>query len=118
MVFEPIPYGNYQLLDGGILNNLPIEPLLENCNIIIGSHVNKLHDGTIPIKIDRVALIDQCFHLVIANSVRQRATACHVYIEPLLSGFGIFDMKDADKIFEIGYNAAMEQKDKLMGLVG
>ena len=117
VIFEPIPYGNYQLLDGGILNNLPIEPLLENCNIVIGSHVNKLQ-GNNPVKMDRIALIDQCFHLVIANSVRQRATACHVYIEPLLTGFGIFDIKDADKIFEIGYNAAMEQKEQLMRVTG
>ncbi len=118
VVFEPVVYKDYRLLDGGILNNLPIEPLLEHCNIIIGSHVNKLSDGTSPIKLDKAALIDQCFHLVIANSVRERAMACHIFIEPLLSGFGIFEMKNADKIFEIGYNAAMEQKDKLIGLKG
>ncbi len=116
VVFEPTPYNNYQLLDGGILNNLPVEPLIGLCDVVIGSHVNKLHDGKIPIKIDRMTLIDQCFHLVIANSVRQRSTACHIFIEPLLGGFSIFEMKNADKIFELGYVAAMEQRDKLIEL--
>ena len=117
VVFEPVEYKGYRLLDGGILNNLPVEPLLGRCNFIIGSHVNKLHDGAISTKLDKAALIDQCFHLVIANSVKERAMACHVFIEPLLAGFGIFDMKNADKIFEIGYKAAMEQKEKLIGLI-
>jgi NTE family protein len=116
VVFEPKPFKNYQLLDGGILNNLPIEPLLGCCNVIIGSHVNKLHDANTPISLDKTALMDQCFHLVIANSVKERAKACHIYFEPLLAGFGIFEMKHADQIFEIGYNAAMDQRESLLEL--
>ena len=116
VVFAPRPYKDYLLLDGGILNNLPIEPLLGRCNILIGSHVNKLHDANTPISLDKTALMDQCFHLVIANSVKERAKACHVYIEPLLAGFGIFEMKHADMIFEIGYNAAMDQREQLLAI--
>ena len=116
VVFQPTSYKEYQLLDGGILNNLPIEPLLGRCNIIIGSHVNKLRDAHIPITLDKTTLLDQCFHLVIANSVKERAKACHIYIEPLLAGFGIFEMKYAQQIFEIGYHEAMSQKERLLEL--
>ena len=117
VIFQAVSYESYQLLDGGILNNLPVEPLLGKCDIIIGSHVNKLHDNTHPVKSDRISLIDECFHLMIANNVRERAMACDIFIEPLLSGFGIFEMKYADRIFEMGYEATMVQKEKLLASI-
>lgn len=116
VVFEPVPCQGYLLLDGGILNNLPVEPICETCDFVIGSHVNKLYDGVTPVKLNTASLIDQCFHLVIANSVRARALQCDIFIEPLLSGFGIFEMKNAGRIFELGYQAAMEQKEKLLAI--
>ena len=78
--------------------------------------MNKVYDGINPIPLSEISIIEQCFHLAIANGVRQRARACTVFIEPLLAGYGMFDMKNADRIFEIGYSCAMEQKDKLMAL--
>jgi NTE family protein len=116
VVFEPTKYNDYLLLDGGMLNNLPVEPLIGKCDHIIGSHVNKLHDADTPFRLDKLSLIDQCFHMVIAQSVKDRAKLCSVFINPLLAGFGMFEMKHADQIFEIGYKAAMEQRDHLEAL--
>lgn len=115
VVFEPVSYQKYQLVDGGILNNLPVEPLLGRCDVIIGSHVNRMYDGSSPIKFSKASLVDQCFHLAIADSVHQRASKCDVFIEPLLTGYGMFEMKYADEIVSRGYRAAMEQKEKLQG---
>ncbi len=117
VVFEPVAYGGRQLLDGGILNNLPVEPLMGKYDVIIGSHVNKLHDGVNPVKLTKSSLIEQCFHMAIAAGVMQRSMACDVFIEPLLSGFGMFDMKAADALYEKGYAATMNHKDMLLALI-
>jgi NTE family protein len=41
-VFDPIPYQQFLLVDGGVLNDFPVDCLSGRCEKIIGSHVNKL----------------------------------------------------------------------------
>lgn len=117
VIFQPIYIGKYQLQDGGILNNLPVESLSGRCNYIIGSHVNKLCDETTPVKFTSVTLMDRCFHLAIAEQVKQQSKKCDVFIEPLMAGFGMFDQKNADKLFETGYKETMKHKDKLLKML-
>ena len=116
VIFEPVTYMDCQLQDGGILNNFPIEPLEGKYDLIIGSHVNKMSIFASSVKQDRTALIDQCFHLAIRDSIRHRTERCDICIEPLLPGIGMFDMKDADKIFSLGYDSTMLQGEKLTAL--
>jgi len=116
IIFEPVIYGNYQLLDGGILDNLPVDPLVGKYDLIIGSHVNKLWDNSSSSKLNKISLLDRCFHIAINGHVKNQSQKCQVFIEPMLEGFGMFDMKNADKLFEIGYKATMEQKEKILGL--
>ncbi len=106
VVYEPVVINNISLSDGGLMDNLPVSPLLNKYDIILGSHVNKLsHDINLK-DFTKLNLIERCFHLVIAASVEKSAQYCNLLLEPELKGFGMFQMKDADKIFEIGYNHA------------
>ncbi len=114
LVFQPVLFGAYELLDGGMLNNFPVEPLVGKYDVLIGSHVNKLRVDNDPVKQGKVSVIDQCFHMVIAASVHERSALCNIFIEPLLAGFGMFDIKRADQLFELGYAATMEHKDRLI----
>ena len=41
------------------------------------------------------------------------AGKCDVFIEPALDEFDMFNVKQADKIFNIGYQSALLQKEKL-----
>ena len=45
VIFEPIKIGDDLFVDGGLLNNFPVEPLEKICNKLIGSHVNSMHTG-------------------------------------------------------------------------
>lgn len=110
-LFSPVEYGSYLLVDGGILNNFPIECLLGNCDKIIGCHVNKLDHSAQQQRFTRLYIIEKCFQLAIANTVKDKAVRCDVFLEPPLESFTMFDMKYADRMYEIGYKAAMEQKD-------
>ncbi len=117
VIFEPIFIGKYQLQDGGILNNLPVDSLVGRCDYIIGSHVNKLFDATTPGTFTSVTLMDHCFHLAIAEKVKQQSQKCDIFIEPLMAGFGMFDQKNADKLYETGYKETMKYKEKLLKLM-
>jgi NTE family protein len=117
VVFEPVVMADKLLVDGGVLNNFPIEPLEKICNIIIGSSVNKMAE-TISTKsvLSSKNIIDRCFHLAVASSVNSKINKCDVFIESPLYNFNMHNVTQADKIFEIGYNTAAQNKDKLLAL--
>ncbi len=117
VVFEPVKYDDMLLVDGGILNNFPAEPLKDSCDVIIGSYVNKIEKG-IPNHsfLKTKNILDRCFHLAIANSAYLKVNDCDVFIEVPLHGFDMFDVKQADKIFETGYQTALQHKEKLLEL--
>jgi NTE family protein len=118
VIFEPVSNGNSKLVDGGLLDNFPIEPLLASCDAIIGSHVNKLETiADANVRFSKAAMIERCFHLSVANSVYSKVHLCSVFIEPRLDNFGLFRMKNIDQIFEIGYEYALKEKNRLIDLV-
>jgi hypothetical protein len=61
-------------------------------------------------------MIDHCFHLAITAQANAGNATCNVLIEPPLHEFDMFNVKNADRIVEIGYNTAAKQKEKLVAL--
>jgi len=117
VVFEPVKYDDMVLVDGGILNNFPVEPLKDICDVIIGSFVNKIEQGIGNHSFFKTKhILDRCFHLAIANSAYSKMNDCDVFIEVSLHGFDMFDVKQADKIFNIGYQTALQHKERLLEL--
>ncbi len=103
-IFEPVQFQGRQWVDGGILNNFPVEPLLQHCNWVIGSHVNRL-DTEIPPSQGKVHILERSFHMAIAASVYEKSSSCTVFLDPPgLSAYGMFDVKKAKAIFDIGYD--------------
>lgn len=115
ILFEPVTIGDKILIDGGLLNNLPVEPLEDICDIIIGSYVNKVEDGVRDASFFKpFNILERCFHLAIARSVYSKVHKCHVFIEASLHHFDMYSVKQADEIFEIGYETALKHKDELL----
>lgn len=110
LIFEPVQWGTHLLVDGGVMNNFPVEPLADKYSKLIGVHVNKLEpvNDTKQLKSPSV-LIDRCFHLAIASSVYEKAAKCDIFIDVPLQHIPMFDIKQARKIFDAGYAAAKEQ---------
>lgn len=112
VVFEPISYDGKLLLDGGILNNLPVEPILGKCDKVIGIHVNSISRNREHLHMKD--LVDRSFHLALSNSVRLKEQDCDLFIEPPeMTRFGMFDLSKADEIFECGYNYAMQMRKEI-----
>jgi NTE family protein len=118
VIFEPVKIGDHILVDGGLLNNFPIEPLQNNCDVLIGCYVNNIPRGVGNGKrIGKMNMIEKCFHMAIAPTVYSKVPNLHVFIEPDLHEFGMFDVNKADLIYEAGYKTAMEHKHKLLQLL-
>ncbi len=102
IVFSPFELDGKLLVDGGIINNLPVEPLIGNCDLIIGVHTNPNNPKY---RINSIkSMIERTFHLAVYNNVKERQKHCDIFIEPPdLINFGLFEISKAKDIFNVGY---------------
>ena len=102
-LFNPVTLNGQVFVDGGILDNLPVRPLVGKCDFIVGSHCNP---------------VEQRFDLRSVKDITERSlllsinvnttiskTFCNQTIEPIdLRKFSTFDLDKGKEIFEIGYS--------------
>lgn len=105
-IFKPIIINGHMYVDGGILNNFPVEPLVGNCDFIIGSSCNHL---PIVSEIKSFAtMIDRAAMIAINSSLNNHKILCDVVIEPHgLGGYGIFETDNTETIYQIGYKEGL-----------
>lgn len=113
ILFKPSYFQGQVLVDGGILNNMPLEPLLDHqCTFLIGCNSN--HPGSKPIKHYK-DVMERTFNLAINQNVEARKHLFHCLIEPVeMANFQVFDWKKGDELFDIGYRCAMNQLQTLL----
>ncbi|MCK5908155.1 MAG: patatin-like phospholipase family protein, partial [Flavobacteriales bacterium] len=106
IVFEPVLIDGKYYIDGGLFNNLPIEPFLDKEDKIIGVHVNNyLFSDKMTVK----AITEKIFTQVIKQSVVQQKVKCDYFIEPRIDkNVGVLDFSETDYLFELGYNEAIK----------
>jgi len=115
LIFSPTIIDGRMLIDGGLLNNFPIEPLVGKCDRIIGVHVNPLGQFK---GVRFKGLLERCFQMAIMNNTKSKSGTCDLFLEPeSLSKYSVFDTSHARDIFEIGYNATMEKKAILLKML-
>lgn len=110
-MFDPIAIDKHYYLDGGILNNLPVEPLDGICDVVIGVNCNHL---PVEHNIKNIkGLIERSVIMSMNYNVYSRKDKCDFFIEPKgLAKFGVFDIKKARDIFQNGYEAAIAYMDE------
>lgn len=104
-LFSPVKIKNSYYVDGGALNNFPVEVLKKYCDSIIGVYVNGFDAITIKDLKHSHNVVERAFKLKSVNEDLEKFDACDLIIYPKeLNKFGTFDKKNINQIFEIGYN--------------
>ena len=104
IVFEPQIINGQTYVDGGLFNDLPVEPLIGKCQKIIASHVN--YNGPEPDLNGIRAIAERVYRLAIYQHVEKNFKKCDFIIDPPdLRETGIFDFKHIDRLYGIGYAA-------------
>lgn len=104
-IFEPLLINKKQYIDGGVLNNLPIEPVLGKVDYIIGSHCNPFPANK-PIRTAR-GVIERSLVLSVRSKTKERLEQCNFVVEPpTLVNFSVSDIRRARDIFQAGYRYA------------
>lgn len=104
IIFEPKMIEGKTYVDGGFLNTLPVEPLKESCDKVLGVHVNK-HSYRDEIKGFR-AVAERMFRLILWQNVKKQIEKCDFVIEPQgTNQFGTFEFNKSQELFDIGYRS-------------
>lgn len=106
-VFKPVIIKDQMYVDGGVLNNFPVEPLLENCDFIIGSSCN--HVPVVQKITNFRKMIQRATLLAITADMKEKRGFCDVLIEPeSMGGTHIFDFGRAEELYWLAYEATLQ----------
>jgi NTE family protein len=113
VLFNPIKFNGRELVDGGVLNNFPIEPLEGKVQYTIGVSVNPVIPGVTHVPMKNMA--DRNICLMLRREVNEKKGKCNVFIEPVECGnYNMMDLNAGEKIMKAGYDAAMAMKNELL----
>jgi NTE family protein len=115
-VFTPVRSGGHIYVDGGLLNNIPVNVARDmGADIVVGVHL----EGA-PLRPDAhlssFAVLNQSISAVIAVNERRSIEKADVIITVPLQGFNSMEYKKADAIIKAGYEAAAADAARLLGL--
>jgi NTE family protein len=110
-VFPPVEYNGQLLVDGGVLNNLPVEAVKKmGADVVIAVNI------TAPTQIqneDIGSVISRTLNTVTTSNVMTSALSANIVLEPSLAELGLLKWNVVERYMELGYQAAEKQKDIL-----
>ncbi len=112
VLFAPIEIDGALYSDGGIMDNLPVSPLLKKCKKIIAISISPIQktknlDGLIE-------MAARTFQLSVNATTKGVEEKVNVFIEPeKLTKFDILATSHADEMFDIGYEHTKQMSFKL-----
>jgi NTE family protein len=113
-IYIPVKIDNRSLVDGGLVQNVPIEALQSmGAGVTIASHLNSAsHYSEISHVLD---VMRNAFEIAVSHHTQDQLRDADVVISMDVSEFSLRDNTDRyDELFQIGYNTASQQLSKLV----
>lgn len=105
-IFRPIAYKNYTLIDGGFMDNLPVDPLLGLSHPVVSVNLFPPHTKS---KGNILSSFERAIYLsILASSKRQIEQSDLCISDPALDDFGLFTFRQLQACFELGYAKGSE----------
>ncbi len=101
-IFEPIKFQNRILIDGGVTNNLPIEPLEGICDFIIGVNVTPVSNEMVINSAKDILM--KSLYIAIRSNAGEKLKRCDIAVEPSeIYNYNGLSLAKAKDIYRIGY---------------
>ncbi|MEM8525851.1 MAG: patatin-like phospholipase family protein [Bacteroidota bacterium] len=112
-LFQPVIIDDYLLVDGGVLNNFPVNEMREKgADKVIGVKLIDRNYGQGGKGLSNI--LSKTYDVVIQNARSLYEGDCDLCIEVDVTGFSVSDFDKADSLIARGYEAAMKMKDELL----
>lgn len=115
-LFSPVEIDGKLLIDGGVVNNYPVEEIRKmGADIVIGVDVqddlkdrNSLKDAT--------RILVQITNLEMIKKMKDKLKMTDIYIKPNVSDYGVISFDEGRKIIKIGEESARPMFDQIKKL--
>ncbi|MFT6868416.1 MAG: NTE family protein [Cyclobacteriaceae bacterium] len=111
VVFDPIKIGSRLLVDGGVLDNLPVNSIKKNVDKIIALHCNPI-DPKFQVS-NWKNLFERSMMMTMTQLAYTNRKKCDIFIEPPgLGKYSVFAFNKAKEIYQFGYDHAKSEIDQ------
>jgi len=115
IIFSPVEINGQLYVDGGLLDNIPVKPLEDCCDVIIAVDIMPLGQVEDVEEVEKlIDIAERIFEISTKSMDDEKLEICDYLIQVGgLEGFNILDSSHADEIYEIGYNYAKNMDIKI-----
>jgi len=107
ILFAPVLIGDDMYVDGGLMDNIPIEPVKLDCEQLIVSNISPINPLE-KIK-NLVQIATRTFYMSVNANMKQVRKYTTVYIEPAgIDKYEVLSRTHADEMYELGYNSTIK----------
>ena len=113
-VFTPTEIDGRVFVDGGIIGNFPVGPLLGLCDVIVGVHVGPLRSVRPADLSSTRGVVQRSLEVARYFNSKPRFHECDVLISPeALGDYHTFDTRHVEEIFDVGYREAVAHMERI-----
>jgi len=111
ILFSPVIIGRDSFVDGGLMDNIPIHPIKNDCEQIIVSNISPVNPKA-KVK-NLVQIATRTFYMSVNANMKEVRKHATIFIEPTgIDKFDILSRSHADELFELGYNSTIKSMQK------
>lgn len=109
VLFAPVEVNGQTYVDGGLMDNMPVEPVKNDCEHIITVNISPINPHGKFTNLVQIAL--RTFYMSVnvnTGNVKKQST---LYLEPRgIDTYDLLSLSRADELFELGYQALKDKK--------
>ena len=102
-VFAPVEINECLYVDGGVMDNFPLEQLLGKCEKIVGSFLGNPGPMTRKDVSSKLKISSRVTELIMYSASRPKFPLTDLTIEHPLQTYSYFDQKKMEEIYQVGY---------------
>ena len=111
ILFSPVIIDRDSFVDGGLMDNIPIHPIKNDCEQIIVSNISPVNPKA-KVK-NLVQIATRTFYMSVNANMKEVRKHATIFIEPTgIDKFDILSRSHADELFELGYNSTIKSMQK------
>lgn len=109
LVFAPVEIEGQLYIDGGVMDNFPVEQIEGKCEMIIGSYLGDPGKAKRKEVNSKLKITNRANQLLMYSAVSHKFQKTDFTLQYPLQKYGYFDQKKMDEMYDIGYEYAKEK---------
>ncbi len=111
-IYQPVRIGNRMLMDGGIMEDVPVSPLRPmGATTVVAVNLSAERKYRLPE--DIIDILFNAFDIAIDENTKVQVKDADILIEPCLFNFRRLDVSQIDEMIAEGHRAALESIPKI-----